>query len=104
MNNNKVQNPKTEVPATKEMNDSDMLNDLLETEKNMTNNYSIALNEASNEWLYDELIKLFKDTQDLQREMFELSFKKGWYVLEHAEEQKVTQEINKLTTKANELN
>ena len=35
MNNKKIQNPKTEVEATKEMNDKDYLNVTLKLEKNM---------------------------------------------------------------------
>ena len=33
MNNQKVQNPKTETPKTIELNDKDMITDLLATEK-----------------------------------------------------------------------
>ena len=48
----KIENKKKEVSKGKEMNDKDILNDILEYEKNMSNNYSIALNEMSNKVLY----------------------------------------------------
>ena len=54
--NNKVQNPKTEIPANSNMNDRDFLNDILESEKNMSVNYTYALNEASNEELFTSLL------------------------------------------------
>ena len=47
--NNKIQNPKIELDSSIEMNDENYLNDILETEKNMSVNYTYALNEASNE-------------------------------------------------------
>ena len=43
MNNNKISNPKTEVPSTTEMNDLNYITDILESVKNMVNNYSYAL-------------------------------------------------------------
>jgi spore coat protein CotF len=103
MNNNQVKNAQTPVPQTKDMNDKDRLMDVLNTLKNLTNNYSIFLNEASNDYLYEEMIKLFKDAQDLQRELFNLLFKKGWYTLERADETKITTKFNEYSGKTNEL-
>lgn len=103
MNNNMVQNPKTEVPETMEMNDENYLNCLLETEKNESNNLSIALNEASNETLYAELKQMFDETKQMQRNLFELAFSLGWYPLEKAETQKITQKYNQLSQKCNQL-
>ena len=53
--NNKVQNPKIELDSSIEMNDENYLNDILETEKNMSVNFTYALNEASNETLFNEI-------------------------------------------------
>jgi spore coat protein CotF len=103
MNNNEVKNEQAMVPETKEMNDRDRLMDTLETLKNMTNNYSIFLNEASNEGLYNEGFRMFKDLQEIQRELFELLFKKGWYTLEKADENKINKKYNEYTGKTNEL-
>ena len=103
MNNNIVQAPKTEVPETTEMNDQNYLNSLLETEKNMSNNLSIALNEASNETLYQELKTMFDEIQVMQRKLYELAFSLGWYPLEKAEATKITQKYNQLSGKLNQL-
>ena len=46
--NNKIQNPKIELDSSIEMNDENYLNDILETEKNMSFNFTYDLNEASN--------------------------------------------------------
>lgn len=101
--NNKVQNPKTEVPANSNMNDRDFLNDILESEKNMSVNYTYALNEASNEELFKRIYDMFIHIKEEQRNLFELSFKKGWYTLEKAEENKINEEINTLSNMFNEI-
>ena len=100
---NMVQNPETEVSKTEQMNDRDYLNDILETEKNMSVNMTITLNEASNEKLYEELFDIFKDVKQSQRNLYECMFKNGWYSLEKAEEQKITQTYNKLEQKYQEI-
>lgn len=103
MNNEKVCNPKTETPQTIEMNERDYLNDLLETEKNMSVNLTIALNEASNEELYNKIKDIYESVKQSQRDLFELMFRNGWYCLEKAEDQKITQSINKLEQSMQEL-
>ena len=42
----------------------------------MSNNYSIALNEMSNDYLYKDLLTIFEETQNTQRRLFNLLFKK----------------------------
>ena len=85
-------------------NERDYLNDLLETEKNMSVNLTIALNEASNEALYNKIKDIYESVKQSQRDLFELMFRNGWYCLEKAEEQKITQSINKLEQSMQELN
>ena len=103
MNNNTVHNQEQPVPKTPEMNDSDYLNDILATEKSMSNNYGIVLNEASNDSLYEEIINICKDTHTCQRNLFNLLFSKGWYKLEKAEQQKIDSILQEHEPKANEL-
>ncbi len=103
MKNNEIKNPKTEVPTGMKMNDRDYLSSILELEKNMSNNYSIALNEASNDYLYEDYFTLLEDTKDAAREVYNLMFENGWYVLEEEEEQKVTDKIHCLEQKLIDL-
>ena len=102
-NQNKVTNPKVEVPQTTEMNDENYLNDLLESLKNMVNNYSYALNEASNRTLYDVIKTIFDETSNLQRLFFDYAFARGWYCLERAEQQKIDEANQKCSPKVNEM-
>ncbi len=103
MKNKEIKNPKMEVPNGMEMNDRDYLNSILELEKNMSNNYSIALNEASNDYLYEDYFTLLEDTKDAAREAYNLMFQFGWYTLEEAEETKVEEKITCLEQKLNDL-
>ena len=91
MNQNQIQNPETQIPKTPQMNDRDFLNDMLTTEKYMASSYGIFLNEASNQQLYQDMLNIFTETQNCQRELFNLMFKKGWYKLEAADPQKLQQ-------------
>ena len=101
--NNKVQNPKIELDSSIEMNDENYLNDILETEKNLSVNFTYALNEASNETLFNEIYEMFKQIKEAQRNLFELSFRKGFYTLEKAETNKINEEYNTLLNKFNEI-
>lgn len=101
--NNKIQNDKIELLETMEMNDENYLNDLLETIKNMSNNLSVATNEASNETLFSKLKDMFNDIKNLQREIYELSFFLGFYKLEKAETSKIDEKYQELNQKLNQL-
>ena len=100
----KKENHKMEVPSGIEINDKDMLIALLEIEKNMSVNLTIAMNEASNENLYERLFDSFETIKDLQRDLYEIAFRYGWYSLEEAEDSKVSEEYNKLNEEINDLN
>ncbi len=101
--NSKVENPKTEVPETSNLNDRDYLNGILESLKNMSNNFSIALNECSNETMYKEVFTMFQETKDMAREAYTLMFQNGWYSLEKAEQQKIMSKQNDCSLKMKQL-
>ncbi|MFP7492221.1 spore coat protein [Terribacillus saccharophilus] len=101
--NEKIQNPKTAVPTTQNMNDRDHVTDLLATEKYMTASYSTALNEMSNQSLYETVARIFKESQDAQRNLYNLMFQHGWYSLEQAQQQKVDQTFQQFSKMRQEL-
>ena len=103
-NSNKISNPKTEVPTGKSLNDKDYLNCLLTTLKVMVKNYSTALTEASNENLYNNYKEMFDRYIKMQREVYELMFRNGWYVIEQADITKINQKHQKLTQEITDLN
>lgn len=79
------------------MNDRDFANDMLATEKYMTDSYSTALNEASHQDLYQDLSSIFNETQQCQRTLYTLMFQKGWYKLEAEQAQKIQQSHQQFT-------
>ncbi len=86
-----IQNPQTQVPETPQMNDRDMMTDLLSTEKYLTASYCTFLNEASHQALYQDTLTIFNETQNAQRDLYNVMFRKGWYKLEAADQQKLQQ-------------
>lgn len=94
--NNEIKNPKTEVKAGIDMNDKDYIGSLLSCLKEMVKNYTVALTEASNEQLYQEYKDMFLEYLQLQRDVYELMFKKGWYVLEKADNNKINSKYQTL--------
>ncbi len=102
--NNQITNPKVDVPTGISCNDKDYLNSLLSCLKEMSKNYVMAMTEASNEKLYSQYKQVFLTLIDLQREVYELMFRKGWYSLEKADTQKVGQKLQMLSQEYQDLN
>lgn len=90
-NGAKIQNQKTQIPQTPQMNDRDYINDMLTTEKYMTSSYSTALNEASHASLYSDIQTICNESQQCQRDLFNLMFEKGWYSFDAADSQTLQQ-------------
>lgn len=102
--NNKIENIKTEVPTGLKLNDKDYLNCLLSCLKEMVKNYSTVLTEASNEKLYNSYKNMFLKYIELQREVFELAFRFGWYSLEVSDSTKVSEKYLTLNKEYIDLN
>jgi spore coat protein CotF len=86
----------TGLPQVKDanVNDRDRMQDLLATEKYMTQGYNISMNEAGHDALFQVLKQNHDDCQQLQRQIFNGMFKKGWYKLPVADAQSVAHTYN----------
>ena len=102
--NNKILNPKTEVSKGINLNDKDYINELLSCLKEMEKKLTIAKTEASNENLYNEYKQICEEISSLGRRTYEIMFKNGWYELEEAQNEKITEKYNMLNTKLQDLN
>ncbi|WNS74871.1 spore coat protein [Bacillus sp. DTU_2020_1000418_1_SI_GHA_SEK_038] len=102
-NQNSIQNPETQISKTPKMNERDFANDLLSTEKYMTASYCTYLNEASHQSLYQDVLNIFTETQNQQRELYNLMFRNGWYKLEAADQQKMQQTYQQFQGYTNQL-
>ena len=92
----KISNTKQKVNNSINMNDKDYINRLLTCLKEMTKTYNVSLTEASNEVLYKKYKEMFLKYSSMQRKVYELMFKKGWYELEEVDSKKLTQKYNML--------
>ena len=101
--NNQISNPKVEVPTGIACNDKDYLNSLLSCLKEMSKNYVMAMTEASNESLFEKHKQVFLTLISLQRKVYELMFRKGWYILEKSDTQKINQKLQMLSKEYQDL-
>ncbi len=99
----KIENEKTQIPSTKDLSDMDLLNDIMQSEKDISNCYNLAISEMSNKNLFKKIMDLYKETKETARRAFDLSFQNGWYSLEKAEETKIQQAYNKANSQVKEL-
>lgn len=103
MNNNQISNPKKEVSSGINLNEKDYLSSFLSCLKEMEKNYVVAITEASNENLYKKYLSVFLEVASLQRDVYELMFRNGWYVLEKADNSKINQKYQTLSNCFSEL-
>lgn len=101
--NNQICNQKVEVPSGIKLNDKDYMNCILSTLKEMEKNLTVSLTECSCEELYQQYFNMFSSISKLQREAYELMFRKGWYTLEKAETNKINQKLEMLSQEFNGL-
>lgn len=93
-NNNAIKNPKpANEPTVKgpQMNDRDYLNDILATEKYLTDSFNVAAREASHDALHRDVMTVLTETHQATRDVYNLMFQFGWYTLEAEQQQKVEQ-------------
>ena len=65
MNDNKICNPKTEVPKGLELNDKDYVESILTVCKDLEKNLVIAMSEASHESLYETIYEMFNEQRSI---------------------------------------
>lgn len=91
---NQIANPKpANEPKVKgpELNDRDRINDILAMEKYLSDSFNVAVREASHDSLHQDMLACLQETHQMQREIFNMMFQKGWYKLEAEQQQKLDQ-------------
>ncbi|MCK9524464.1 MAG: spore coat protein [Limnochordia bacterium] len=74
-----IKNPSTQFEKGPEFNDRDRLNDLLATEKWLTDGFNVFVRETSHQDLYNDVLHILNETHHACRDVFNLMFEKGWY-------------------------
>lgn len=101
--NNKISNEKVPVEGGIELNDKDYINSVLSTLKELVKNYAVSLTEASNEILYSKYKTIFDEYSSLQREVYEIMFRFGWYELEKSDNNKINEKYTMLNQEFTKL-
>lgn len=102
--NNQISNPKVEVPKGISLNEKDYITCLNTTLKEMSKNYVCAMTEASCESLFNVYKETFDQISLLQREVYETMFRKGWYVLDKCDSNKINTKAQTLSQEYSDLN
>lgn len=85
------------------MSIEDILNDVMLCEKTISNNYSVAINEMSNKYLYKKIMDIFDDTKDMAREIYNYMYSCGYYNVTAESDSKIEKSFNKYSDKIQEL-
>nr|WP_230867446.1 spore coat protein [Iocasia fonsfrigidae] len=88
-----IQNPKSNIQQQTgpDMNDRDFLNDILATEKYLSDGFNVFAREASHGQLYNDVIHILNETHDCERDLFNLMFEHGFYSFKAAAQQDIQQ-------------
>jgi spore coat protein CotF len=87
-----IKNPKPRNQSkqkTPQMNQRDILNEILATEKYLTDSFNIFSREASHIELHSDLRLILDETHNCTRNVFNIMFEKGFYKMETAPQQKL---------------
>ena len=79
------------------MKEAEIITDLLLTEKKMSTNYNLFASECTNVRLRDTFVNLLTQGHKTQTELFETGKQKGWYTVEQAQPQQISQAAQKFT-------
>lgn len=85
------------------MEEKEIINDMLISEKHLVSVYSTFLNEASNNTIYQELLTLIKEASEQKNKLFEIMLTNNWYQLEAADANKINQKYIKAQEEFNKL-
>ena len=84
--------------TNKPLNEQEILNDALTTEKQMLNAYSTFIAEATCQNLREQLNRIITETQQTQFEIYNAMQAKGWYQGKNAQLNEVQQAQQKFNT------
>ena len=79
------------------MKDQERLTDFLCSEKKLSANYDTYASECVNTNLRNDFLKIFNQSHVTQGELFSMAQSKGWYQVEQAPQDKVSQAYTKFS-------
>ncbi len=79
------------------MNDQERMTDFLCSEKKMSNNYDLYASECVNVPLRNDFLNILDKGHQIQSDLFQKAQTKGWYQVEQAPTQKISQAYQKFS-------
>ena len=92
-----IKNPSAQFEKGPEFSDRDRLNDMLATEKYLTDGFNVFVREASHKNLFDDVLQILNETHHAARDVFNLMFQKGWYSLHPEQPSHMSQHYQKFS-------
>ena len=80
------------------MNDQERMTDFICSEKKMTSNYNTYASECVNMSLRDDFLNILNKSHQTQSDLFRIAQTKGWYQVEQAPQNKVSQAYTKFSS------
>lgn len=84
--------------------DNNILEFILELEKNFALDYFYFLNETSNDYLYENIFSMMEDSSDMSREIYNTLYKNGIIKINSIDSLKNNKKIEELETYLKEIN
>ena len=86
---------------TNQFGDKEMMDDALSSQKFITEGYNTFANECATPALKTDFMNILNEEHQIQHELFMEAQKRGWYQVEAADQNKVTQAKQKYKAQAN---
>ncbi|MGN0634714.1 MAG: spore coat protein [Acutalibacteraceae bacterium] len=78
-----------ETAVKQNMDDQEILNDVLFSQKQITGNYNTSGNECVDEKLKADMLNILRDEHNMQSDVFTQMLQRGWYQTPPAQQQKI---------------
>ncbi len=86
------------------MKDSEIITDLILTEKKMSTNYNTFASECTNTKLRDAFVNILTQSHRTQTKLYETAAQKGWYTVTQAPPQQIQQAEQKFSNQIPSVN
>lgn len=87
MNTNQISGTQSNSPIP----EKEMMNDVLSSQKYLTEAYNTYTNECATPNVRDEFMKILTEEHQIQAEVFDTMKQRGWYAVPAAQQQKIQQ-------------
>ncbi|MBR3869854.1 MAG: spore coat protein [Clostridia bacterium] len=79
------------------MTDKEIMQDILSSQKLVTDTYNTYTNECVNQQLRTDFLNILREEHNIQQSVYDQMKTRGWYNPEQAEQQKVTTAYTKFS-------